>query len=138
MAGDRQAPSGTVFDLRPQFQVHEVVRPAPLAVTGRCLFAPVADGTVFSAFTAPGLRHPQAPEWCRLRVEEIRILGRRADELDQAVSARLVLSGRLPPELGPGSVLIGHPDEETGRWRRAGILWVRAASTVTPEAARND
>lgn len=109
MAGDRQAPSGTAFDPRPQFQVHEVVRPAPLTVTGRCLFAPVADGTVFSGLTAPARRPPRAPGWCRLRVEEIRILGRRAGELDQTVSARLVLSGSLPPELGPGSVLIGAP-----------------------------
>jgi hypothetical protein len=99
MAGDRQAPSGTAFDPWPQFWVHEVVSSGPLTVTGRCWFAPVTVGTVFSALAVPGQRHSPVPARCRLRVEEISAYGRPAGELDQTVSARLILGGDVPPGL---------------------------------------
>ena len=138
MADGRQAPSGTVFGPRPQFQVHEVVSAVPLAVTGRRLFAPVCAGTLFTLLSAPGRQHPPEPARCRLRVEEIRIFGRRAGELDQVMSAHIVLSGSFPPELGPGSVLIDQADGEAGQWRRAGSQWVRAGVTaMTADAPGN-
>jgi hypothetical protein len=52
MAGDRQAPSGTVFDPSPQFWIHKVERNDPPTVIGRCWFAPVAVGMTFDAVTS--------------------------------------------------------------------------------------
>ena len=132
MAGDRQAPSGTAFDPRPQFWVHVVVCSGPLTVTGRCWFAPVAVGTVFTAVAAPGRHRSPAPARCRLRVEEISAYGRPAGELDQAVSARLILGGDVPPSLAPESVLISTASQEADRWQRAGSLWIRVPLRATP------
>lgn len=139
MARDRQTPSGTAFDPCPQFWVHEVVSSGPLTVTGRCCFAPVTTGTVFTAVTGSGQhRSPEAVS-CRLRVEKISVYGRPADELDQVVSARLVLNGDVPPALALGSVLIAAAGHETGRWRRAGSLWIiRADVAATPADADDD
>lgn len=138
MARDRQTPSGTAFDPCPQLWVHEVVSSGPLTVTGRCYFAPVTTGTVFTAVTASGgHRSPEAVP-CHLRVEKISVYGRPADELDQVVSARLVLSGDVPPAPAPESVLIATASQEAGRWRRAGSLWIRAAVVTTPADARDD
>jgi hypothetical protein len=138
MAGGRQAPSGTAFDPWPQFWVHEVVSSGSLTVTGRCWFAPVTAGTVFTALTAPGRHRRPAAVPCRLPVEEISAYGRLIGELDQDVSARLVLSGDIPPALGPGSVLIATASQEAGRWRRAGSLWIRASTATMPADARDD
>lgn len=136
MAGDRQAPSGSAFDPWPQFWVHEVVSSGSLTVTGRCWFAPVTTGTVFTALTAPGRHRSPAAAPCRLPVEEISVYGRLIGELDQDVSARLVLSGEIPPALAPGSVLIATASQEDGRWRRAGSLWTRASTATMPADAR--
>jgi hypothetical protein len=75
MAGDRQAPSGTAFDPWPQFRVHEIVSSGPLTATGRCWFAPVTVGTIFTAFTLPGQNRSPVPARCRLHVEAISVYG---------------------------------------------------------------
>jgi hypothetical protein len=127
MACERQAPSGTAFDPWPQFRVHEVVSSDPLTVTGRCWFAPVTAGTTFIALTLPGQDHSPVPGRCRLHVEAISVYGRPASELDQNVSASLILDGDIPPALAPDSLLISTTaSQETGRWSWAGGLWIRA------------
>lgn len=137
MAGDRQAASGTAFDPWPQFWVDEVVTAGPLIVTGRCWFAPVTTGTVFTALTAPGRHRSTAAVACRLPVEEISVYGHPADELDQVTSARLILSGGVPPALAPGSVLIATAVQATRRWQRAGSRWIRADVAAMPADARD-
>jgi hypothetical protein len=138
MAGDRQTPSGTAFGPWPQFWVHEVVSSGPLTVTGRCGFASVTTGTVFTAFIAPGRHHSPTAAPCCHRVETISAYGRPADELDQVVSASLVLSGDVPAALAPESVPIAMTGQEPGRWRRAGSLWIRADAATPTGDTRGD
>lgn len=139
MAGDRQTPSGTAFDPWPQFWVHKVASSGPLTVAGRCGFASVTTGTIFTAFTAPGRHRWPAAVPCCLRVETISAYGRPAHELDQTVSASLVLSGDVPAALTSESVLIAMAGQEPGRWRRAGSLWIWAdAATPTGDACDYD
>src|SRR5580693_3911057 len=114
MGGDLQTPSGTGLDPSPQFWVDrvELDRPGPLVVIGRCFFGPVTTGLAFD-----GVASRRDGAWplsnvvsCRLRVEEARIYGRVVDEVDQMLSARLVLSGEAPVCLVGESVLVarGH------------------------------
>lgn len=123
MAGERQSPSGTVFDLSPQFWIYRVERSEPPTVVGRCWFAPVAVGVTFDAVASE-----RAGTWeldrCWLRVVEINAYGRMLDELDQIVSARLLLSGDLPSGLVPESVLVAR-NYPSAHWERHGALWVR-------------
>ena len=124
MAGDRQSVSGTSFDPSPQFWVYQIEHGQLAAVTGRCLFAPVTAGMRFDTVA---VKH--ADQWqgspCCLHVEEIRIFRRLIDELDQGYSARLVLSGRLPPSLAPESVLVAQDCPSAGDWIHQGQLWTR-------------
>lgn len=128
MAGDVQAQSGTAFDPSPQFWVDRVELDGPLlAVTGRCFFGPVGPGLVFDG-VVPG----QGGGWpaaglvtCRLHVAEAYVLGRLADEVDQVVSARLVLSGTAPACLADGSVLVARGGQTGLGWRLQGGLWRR-------------
>jgi hypothetical protein len=123
MAGDRQAPSGTVFDPSPQFWIHKVERNEPPAVIGRCWFAPVAVGMTFDAVAS---RRTGAWELdrCCLQVKEIHAYGHLIDELDQIVSARLLLSGDLPSGLAPESVLVSR-NYPSAQWEFQGALWLR-------------
>ena len=124
MAGDRQTPSGTSFDPAPQFSVYQVVGHQPLSITGRCYFAPVKTGTVFDLHLAPG-HDPQKPDQCHLLVQEIFFAERPVDELGQVSSARLILSGDVPPLLTPESLLIALNSADTDQWQLAGSLWLR-------------
>jgi hypothetical protein len=123
MAGDRQAPSGSPFDPSPQFWIYQVECDEPPTVTGRCWFAPVAVGMTFDAVASK-----QAGTWelerCQLQVEEIRAYGHLLDELDQTVSARLLLSGNLPLGLASESVLVAR-NYPSAQWERQGTLWLR-------------
>lgn len=105
VAGDQQAPSGTPYEPAPQFWVDEVERSRPPAVTGRCWFGPVVPGRTFSAIASR-----QSGAWtlipCLLRVEEIEAYGHPLGQLDQVVSARLVLTGNPPPALTREAVLV--------------------------------
>jgi hypothetical protein len=127
VAGDVQAPSGTGFDPSPQFWVDRVeLDGPPLAVTGRCFFGPVGTGLVFDG-VVPG----QDGGWpakglvaCRLHVAEVYVFGRLAEEVDQVVSARLVLNGTGPACPVTGSVLVARGQAGNG-WRLQGGLWRR-------------
>lgn len=134
MAGDRQAPTGTAFDPRPQFCVHEHEGEGSglVTVTGRCWFAPVAVGTVFTALAATGHYRSPEPVPCRLRVEKFSVYDRTTDELDQSMSARLLLAGVVPTALAPESVLISADTRDAVRWRRNGSLWNRGPHQDQP------
>jgi hypothetical protein len=122
MAGDRQAPSGTVFDPSPQFWIHKVERNDPPTVIGRCWFAPVAVGMTFDAVASK-----RTGTWeldrCWLQIEEIHAYGHLIDELDQIVSARLLLSGDQPSGLVSESVLVVR-NYPSAHWERQGALWL--------------
>lgn len=128
MAGDRQAPSGTVFDPSPQFWIHKVERNEPPTVIGRCWFAPVAVGMTFDAVASK-----RTGTWeldrCWLQVKEVHAYGHLIDELDQIVSARLLLSGDLLVRAGAcaaGTGVSAAPD-----WVRVARWAARAASQAT-------
>jgi len=125
MAGDRQSGSGTPFDPSPQFWIYQIEGDQPPAVTGRCYFAPVRLGMTFDAVAS---KRSQA--WtldpCQLRVEEIQAYGHLLDELDEIMSARLILSGDLPPVLAPESVLVAR-NYPSDHWQRQGTIWLRQA-----------
>jgi hypothetical protein len=125
VAGDRQTPSGTAFDPSPQFWVHEVERLRPLTVTGRCWFAPVSLGTIFDTLVAGDGDDSRWPGPCHLRVEEISAYGHLLDELDQTVSARLILSGVTPQGLVPGSILVSRASPAADDWQWPDWLWLR-------------
>ena len=124
VTGDRQTPSGTAFDPSPQFWVHEVDRLRPLTVTGRCWFASVSRGMIFDTVAAGDGDDSRGPGPCHLRVEEISAYGHLLDELDQTVSARLILSGDIPQGLVPGSILVSRASS-TDDWQRPDWLWLR-------------
>jgi hypothetical protein len=123
MAGDRQAPSGSPFDPSPQFWIHKVERNEPLTVIGRCWFAPVAAGMTFNAVASRRTGTWELDQ-CWLQVEEIHAYGHLLDELDQTVSARLVLSGALPSGLASESVLVAR-NYPSAHWERQDALWLR-------------
>jgi hypothetical protein len=127
VAGDVQGPSGTGFDPSPQFWVDRAeIAPGSLAVVGRCFFGPVRTGLVFDGIVSPrnGARSRSDVIACCLRVAEVHVFGRLADEIDQVLSGRLVLSGNAPPGLGYDSLLVsrGSADDgwvlRDGRWTR--------------------
>jgi hypothetical protein len=70
----------------------------------------------------------QAGTWeldrCSLQVIEIRAYGHLFGELDQTVSAQLLLSGHLPSGLAPESVLVAW-NYPTAHWEHQGALWLR-------------
>lgn len=124
MAGDVQAPSGTGFDPSPQFWVDRLEPvSAPVAVIGRCFFGPVGTGLVFD-----GVVPQQDAGWpssglvaCCLRVAEVYVVGRLTSEVDQVMSARLVLSGDWPACLAAGSVLVARGQPGDGCRFRDGL-----------------
>jgi hypothetical protein len=127
VAGDVQGPSGTSFDPSPQFWVDRAESaPGSLAVVGRCFFGPIRTGLVFDGIVSArnGARSLSDVVACRLRVDEIHVYGRLADEIGQVLSGRLVLSGNAPAGLGCDSLLVsrGCPDDgwrlRDGRWAR--------------------
>jgi hypothetical protein len=61
---------------------------------------------------------------CYLRVGEIRMYGRLADEIDQTLSARLILTGEAPASLARDAVLVARGCPGDG-WRLQDGLWVR-------------
>lgn len=130
MSGNLQTPSGTGFDPSPQFWVDRVELdcPEPMVVIRRGFFGPITTGLVFD-----GVAPKRDGAWplsdvvsCCLRVEEARIFGQVTDEVDQSLSARLVLSGQPPPCLADESVLVARVHSGEG-WRLQGRLWAREA-----------
>jgi hypothetical protein len=126
VAGDVQGPSETGFDPSPQFWVDRAEStPGSLAVVGRCFFGPIRTGLAFdgSVSARNGAWSLADVVAFRLRVAEIHIFGRLADEIDQVLSRRLVLSGNSTAGLGCGSLLVsrGSPDDgwmlRGGRWK---------------------
>ena len=100
--------------------------PGSLAVVGRCFFGPIRTGLVFDGIVPArnGVRSLSDVVACCLRVAEIDVFGRLADEIDQVLSGRLVLSGNAPAGLGFDSLLVSRraPDDgwmlQDGRWTR--------------------
>jgi hypothetical protein len=131
MASDRQAPSGTVFDPSPQFWIDKVERNEPPTVLGRCWFAPVVVGMTFDAVASK-----RSGTWeldrCWLLVEEIHAYGHLIDELNQIVSARLLLSGDRPSGLVSESVLVART-YPSAHWERQGAIWLRSSSERTKQ-----
>lgn len=121
----QQTPSGTSFDPAPQFKVHNIECRQPLTVTGRCWFAPVALDTMFDTLASTNRPGSWEVSPCQLRVVEINAHGHMANELDQVVSARLVLHGSIPPRLAPGTILVTRHCRAAGNWERHGRLWLR-------------
>lgn len=127
MAGDVQGPSGTSFDPSPQFWIDHVEADGPpLGVIGRCFFGPVGPGLVFDG-VVPG----EDGGWpssglvaCCLRIAEIYVFRRLADEIDQGYSARLILSGAAPACLAADTLLVARRHRVNG-WRLRGSLWTR-------------
>jgi hypothetical protein len=128
MAGDLQTPSGTDFDPYPQFWIDRVEADSAglLVVIGRCFFGPIRAGLLFDGAVRrrPGGWHQSGLTECCLRVAEIRVFRRLADEIDQDLSARLVLSGEAPAALEADSVLVARAERDEG-WIRQGRLWAR-------------
>ena len=127
MAGDVQGPSGTGFDPSPQFWVDRVESaPGALAAVGRCFFGPIRPGLVFDAIVSArnGAWPLSGLVVCCLRVAEIHVYGHPADEMDQVLSGRLLLSGMAPAGLGCDSLLVsrGSPGDgwtlQDGQWTR--------------------
>jgi hypothetical protein len=128
MAGNVQTPSGTSFDPSPQFWIDRIDPDSSggLAVIGRCFFGPVRVGLAFD-----GVASRQDGGWvlsavtaCTLRVEEIRAFRQLTDEIDQGLSARLVLAGTAPASLTSDSLLVasGYPSHG---WSFRHRLWLR-------------
>jgi hypothetical protein len=97
-----------------------------VSVIGRCFFGPVGTGLVFD-----GIVPQQDARWpssglvaCCLRVAEVYVVGRLTSEVDQVMSARLVLSGDWPACLAAGSVLVARGQPGDG-WRFRDGLWRR-------------
>ena len=93
---------------------------------GRCFFGPVTTGLAFD-----GVASKRDGAWprsgvvsCCLRVVEARIAGRMVDEVDQVLSARLVLGGQPPVGLARESILVALGRSNAG-WRLQGGLWAR-------------
>jgi hypothetical protein len=61
---------------------------------------------------------------CRLRVAEIHVFSRLADQIDQVLSGRLVLSGNAPAGLGYDSLLVSRGSADDGWMLRDG-RWTR-------------
>jgi hypothetical protein len=128
VAGEVQGPSGTGFDPGLQFWVDRAeTAPGSLAVVGRCFFGPIRTGLVFDGIVPArnDARSLSDVVPCCLRVAEIHVFGRLADEIGRVLSGRLVLSGNPPAGLSFGSLLVsrGAPDDgwmlRDGRWTRA-------------------
>ena len=93
-----------------------------MAVIGRRFFGPVGTGLVFD-----GVVPQQDAGWpssglvaCCLRVAEVYVVGRLTSEVDQVMSARLVLSGDWPACLA-GSVLVARGQPGDGCRFRDGL-----------------
>jgi hypothetical protein len=128
VAGDLQVPSGTDFDPSPQFWVDrvELDGPGSLAVVGRCFFGPVRTGLAFDAIVPrrDGGWPSSGLVACFLRVAEAWVSRRLVEEVDQGLSARLVLSGEAPDCLAASSVLVARVQSGEG-WEFNGRLWTR-------------
>ncbi|HUN32142.1 MAG TPA: hypothetical protein VMU95_08970 [Trebonia sp.] len=128
MTSEIQGLSGTHFDPCPQFCVHQAEHHGQgmLVVIGRCLFGPIRTGMAFDGIAPPrdGNTCWPDPVTCRLLVTEAHLYGKPVDEINQALAARLILTGDVPACLAYDAVLIVPSASEDG-WRLDGGLWRR-------------